>query len=489
MLYYGEPSDSAWRAILKRNVGIDLAPLWAGVICVFPAAFDVFIRCARSAPLSFDFRFAGSEPLRDYAAQNIENVQCIVDFGRANGAFWIEKLAGRNLPRLHELELILDDTRELFMNDVKQPEDLLQAPALQHLTLSHGLLFPFSSPLLTTLSLSAPDISRRRGIMPINKFLDLLCSMPLLSSIHLTHVFAYAEPTEQLADESVSLPRLTSFYYAGHEDQFTELWRRMVAPLNISLTVRLRKPRRNNMNAIVRSISDHIHNALFDTLLLTDIDYWQYDTAVTLAREASDVPQVSIQPYHRNGIDESKPDHVCSLLKRIIPHLHSPEAIRSIHFQSAFRYEDNRIARAQNESRVLEALRQFPAVTQVHIKQMDVQIMAVLGATEDGLLFPALHTLTMTFKGEEWGWTAGALHGTWSSLLSALEARKEGGRRLPRLILIGTRPTEPLLVKDDEEWAAKARAQVEALQDERVPYYVVARSTGTSSGLLGTRSK
>ncbi|VDB89929.1 unnamed protein product [Peniophora sp. CBMAI 1063] len=449
-----------------RHVGLDMAPLWAGVICVFPAAFEVLVTRTRGAPLSFDFRFAGSELRRDYAVEHLNNVQSIVDFGRSNGIFWAEQLAGHSLPRLKKLELLLDDTGEWSSLEVKDQE-ALHAPALQHLTLSHGLFFPFISPSLTGLALSASDFRPTKGLTTISELLYLLQSMPLLSNLRLDHILAFAAPDEaQGSDDSVDLPCLTSLYYAGHEDQFIALWKRLKVPLDLSLSVRLRKPRKNNMNSIIRTLSQHFHNPHFDTVFMSDIDYWQNETELTLTSGASDAPRVSIQSYHVNGIDDSKPEHVSSLLKRIRPHLNSAESMRHFRFRGAFRYEQN--STPQSLARVIDPLRHFTAVSQVNIEQMDAMLLSAVGNGEAGYLFPTLHTLSMTFAREEWGWTSSTLRGIWGTLLAALEARSEGGYQVTCLLLVGSRPAEQALAQDDEKWKAKAGVHVKDVLDERV---------------------
>ena len=99
---------------------------------------------------------------------------------------------------------------------------------------------------------------------------------------------------------------------------------------------------------------------------------------------------------------------------------------------------------------------------------MDAQLMSALASREGRSLFPALQTVSMTFAEEGWGWTQPFLSGIWNTLLSALEARDEGGNRLRSLVLVGTQPKEIDLRKEDGRWMEKARLHVEEILDERM---------------------
>ncbi|VDC07022.1 unnamed protein product [Peniophora sp. CBMAI 1063] len=484
-----------------RGLGLNLATLWGRVLCLLPRGCEEILERSQNAALVLHLGPVSYTTPGDF-------FEMLPIFDILPRAYSItDQLSNEHpLPRREWwLSSSLDNLRHLDLNAMSLPMHTLEdrgrivAPAL--CTYRAAFVFvPFTAPLLRNLHLSYTALTWIQ-------LLDIFCACPLLAAIHVIGLRNAAPSTRPTV---VSLPHLQHLAMStqGHQDI-------------LNLMDHLRFPESANCSFDMwDEDSDNMSNFIRSCLTRRQLEYSPRNAlSITTWRDPAAVPEESgLESGFRISLTEAcneassrygtAPTDGGLRLETILDtsnelqlvnaltHL-SPGALRSIDTVAFYagivldppydNWHDPLATSVDAFASVWRAARALLRVETVYFSDIGQRSMSLLmphpewtesteGSTPDACIaFPALRSIVVSSKYR-------APSEVWSVLLEVVERRREIGRPVKHVVLVGNGPCHTVgnqadvetshhddrgrddwkaIVKEDRSWDALQSGDVE----------------------------
>ncbi|KZV60395.1 hypothetical protein PENSPDRAFT_694302 [Peniophora sp. CONT] len=401
-----------------RVVGIDLATLWAGVVCSLPntSAMDVLLQRSKGCVLNFEIDSGQAWPYKVVFA--LEHVQRAESLSCQPTYCWDQALNKRcSLPILRHLAVNQD------VDDMNLPRTatlVLDAPQLLYLRLENAFFY-LSNPSDILPNLRALELQGPCTLpYPAWELLDLLLKTPQLEHLRLQLLlFRHSQGGlwDQYPGGQVRLVHLkTVTITGGPRADVAGFWSRIYAPDDVDFYASFRAdPPSELAAALDRQIRCPSHNTI----------------AVNLARAR----HLSISTFNLEPKDRSRVilDGGGSATLALLADIESHAQLENMSRFSAQIY----IPYTTADEALANLFRKCTSVKEFMLHTDDPDNFAIL-APDDGtpILFPSLATLSVQFDSKALKSDVIYRQG-WTKLRKILQQRSAAGLRVSTLRLDG----------------------------------------------------